>query len=124
MSTILAAFDQRHAAQLALHRLVEEGIARDDIHIEHDLERLKQLGRARRQGDHSVLGSLGRVFADLVRTSVDHHQVDVMTEAVERGATMLVARTPDSALAERAARLLKDAGAFRVGVQPAAAAPH
>lgn len=124
MSTILAAFDQRHAAQLALHRLVHEGVARDDVHIEDDLERLKAVGRARRQGDTSLLGALGRVFADLVRNTVNHHEVDVMTEAVERGAIVLVARTPDAALAERAAKLLKEAGAFSVGVQPAAAAPH
>jgi hypothetical protein len=124
MSTILAAFDDRHAAQVALHRLAHEGIARDDLHIEHDLERLKAVGRARRQGDPSFLAALGQVFADLVRANVDHHHVDVVTEAVERGATVLVARTPDLALAERAATLLKEAGAFSVGVQAAASHPH
>ena len=121
MSTILAAFDSKHAAQMALHRLAHEGIARDDLHIEHDLDRLKAVGRARRQGDTSVLGALGRVFGDLVKLNVDHHHVDVVTEAVERGAVVLVARTPDAALAERARLLLKEAGAFSVGVQAAAA---
>lgn len=125
MTTILAAFDQRHAAQLAVHRLVHEGLAREDVHLEDDLERLREVGRARREGgDASVLGSLGRVFADLVRNSIDHHQLDVVTEAMERGAIVLVARTPDDGLARRAAELLKEAGAFSVGVQPAAAAPH
>ena len=121
MSTILAAFDDRHAAQLALHRLAHEGIARDDLHIEHDLERLRTVGRARRQkGDDSLLGALGRVFGDLVSANVDHHHVDVVTEAMERGAIVLVARTPDQAMAERAAALLKESGAFSVGVQAAA----
>ena len=123
MSTILAAFDDRHAAQMALHRLASEGIARDDLHIEHDLERLKAVRTARKQGDTSVLGSLGRVFGDLVKLNVDHHHVDVVTEAVERGAIVLVARTPDSDLAQRAAALLKEAGAFSVGVQAAAVRP-
>ncbi|TFY99180.1 hypothetical protein EZ313_21655 [Ramlibacter henchirensis] len=121
MSTILAAFDDRHAAQMALHRLAHEGIARDDLHIEHDLERLKAVSRVRRrQADTSVLGALGRVFGDLVKLNVDHHHVDVVTEAVERGAIVLVARTPDSGLADRAAALLKEAGAFSVGVHAAA----
>lgn len=121
MSTILAAFDNRHAAQLALYRLVPEGIPRDDMHIEEDLERLKLVGRARPQADSSVLSALGRVFGDLVKANVDHHHVDVITEAIERGAIVLVARTPDPAIANRAATLLKEAGAFSVGVQAAAA---
>jgi len=125
MSTILAAFDNRHAAQLALYRLVQEGIPRDDLHIEEDLERLKLVGRARpQQGDTSVLGALGRVFGDLVKANVDHHHVDVVTEAIERGAIVLVARTPDQAMADRAAVLLKQAGAFSVGVQAAAVRPR
>ncbi|KQT10671.1 hypothetical protein [Ramlibacter sp. Leaf400] len=124
MSTILAAFDDRHAAQMALHRLAHEGISRDDLHIEHDLERLKTVGRARRQSDPSVLGALGRVFGDLVKLNVDHHHVDVVTEAVERGAIVLVARTADTGLAQRAAALLKEAGAFSVGVQAAAVRPQ
>jgi len=124
MSTILAAFDDRHAAQLALHRLAHEGIARDDLHLEHDLERLKAVNRARRQNDTSFLSALGQVFADLVRANVDHHHIDVVTEAVERGAIVLVARTPDSELAQKAAALLKEAGAFSVGVQAPANRPH
>jgi hypothetical protein len=124
MSTILAAFDDRHAAQMALHQLAAAGIARDDLHLEHDLERLKAVARARRQNDSSVLGSLGRVFGDLVRMNVDHHHVDVVTEAVERGAIVLVARAPDGAIAEKAAALLKQAGAFSVGVQAAASGAH
>jgi hypothetical protein len=121
MSTILAAFDDRHAANMALHRLANEGIARDDLHIEHDLERLRAVGRARpRRGDDSVLGALGRVFGDLVSLNVDHHHMNVVTEALERGAIVLVARTPDQAMADRAAALLKEAGAFSVGVQAAA----
>lgn len=121
MSTILAAFDDRHSAQLALHRLAHEGIPRDDLHIEDDLQRLKAVGRARRGNDSSVLGALGRVFAELVQANVDHHHVDIVTEALERGAIVLVARTADGAAAERAATLLKEAGAFSVGVQAAAA---
>lgn len=124
MSTILAAFDDRHAAQMALHRLAGAGIARDDLHIEHDLERLKAVTRARRNNDTSFLASLGQVFADLVRANIDHHNVDVVTEAVERGATVLVARAPDGAMAEKAAALLKEAGAFSVGVQAAASRAH
>lgn len=124
MPTILAAFDDRHAAQLALHELARHGIARDDIHIEHDLERLKKVERARKEGSEPFLKALGEVFADLVRNTVNHHQLDVITEAMERGATVLVARTPDPGLAERAAVLVREAGAFNVGVQGAAAQPH
>ncbi len=124
MPTILAAFDDRHCAQLALHELARQGIAREDLHIEHDLERLRKVERARKEGNYSFLKALGEVFADLVRNTVNHHQMDVITEAMERGATVLVARTPDAALAERAAALVREAGAFSVGVQGAAAQPQ
>lgn len=120
MTILLAAFDDRHAAQLAVHQLTSAGIARDDIRIEHNLERLQPVARG--VSRESLLTSIGRMFADLVRTNIDHHQLDLVTEAIERGATVLVARAGEGQ-AERAAQLLREAGAFNVGTQ-GAAQPH
>jgi rhodanese-related sulfurtransferase len=119
MTILLAAFDDKHAAQLAVHQLAQAGVARDDIRIEHNLERLRQ--PAAKAPRESVLGSLGRTFGDLVRANIDHHQVDLVTEVVERGATVLVARTAGGTQADRAAQLLREAGAFNVSVQAGAA---
>jgi rhodanese-related sulfurtransferase len=121
MTILLAAFDDRHAAQLAVHQLAATGIPRDDIRIEHNLERLQAAGRP--VTHESLLQSIGRMFADLVRTNIDHHQLDLVTEAIERGATVLVARA-GAGQADRAAQVLKDAGAFNVGVQGGAAQAH
>ena len=119
MSVLLAAFDDRHVAQLAVHQLAGAGVARDDVRIEHNLERLQPHGRG--APADSVLAAVGRMFADLVRTNIDHHQLDLVTEAIERGATVLVARVQAGQL-DRAAQLLRDAGAFSVSAQ--AAQPH
>jgi hypothetical protein len=124
MTTILAAFENGRIAQQALDKLADAGVPRDDLHIESDLARLKHQDRSRSIGNDSVLGSVGRMFADLVRTNVDYHHVDIVTEAMERGATMLVARVTDPALAGQAPAILRAAGAYDVGTQAAAAPLH
>jgi hypothetical protein len=124
MTTILAAFENGRIAHAALEQLAEAGVPRDDVHVESDLARLKGLDRSRTIGNDSVLGSIGRMFADLVRTNVDYHHVDLVTEAMERGATMLVARITDPALAQRAPALLRAAGAYDVGAHASAAPLH
>ena len=124
MTTVLAAFDKRLAADQALERLAKSGIPRDDLHVEHDFERLRNLRSSQRIGNDSVLGTAGRMFADLVRTNVDHHQVDIVTEALERGATVLVARAKDQAHAERVAALLRVEGAYSVATRAPADYPH
>jgi hypothetical protein len=121
MTTILAAFDNEHIAQAAADQLAKAGVPRDDLHIESDLARVKAMDPHKDIGAHSVLGSAGRMFADLVRTNVDHHHVPVVTEALERGATVLVARTTEPSMADTAAALLRAAGAYDVSVQAAAA---
>jgi glutaredoxin-related protein len=124
MTTILAAFENGHIAQKAIKELAKAGVVLDDVHIESDLARLKHLDRSRSIGNDSVLGSVGRMFADLVRTNVDYHHVDIVTEAIERGATMLVARVTDPAVVSRAPALLRQFGAYDVGTQAAAAPLH
>lgn len=120
MSILLAAFDDKHTAQLAVHQLTQAGIARDDIRIEHNLARDRGAAGTK-PPQESVLASLGRTFADLARANIDHHQVDLVTEVVERGATVLVARTAGGALADRAVQLMHEAGAFKVSLQAEAA---
>lgn len=124
MTTILAAFENGHAAQQAIAELAKAGVQFDDVHIESDLARLKHTDRSRSIGNDTVLGSIGRMFADLVRTNVDYHHVDIVTEAMERGATMLVARASDPSVVSRAPALLRKFGAYDVGTQPAAAPLH
>ena len=123
MTTILAAFDNERAAHAAVDQLAEAGVPRDDFHVEGDLVRMKSMSRGEDFGRNSVLGSAGRMFADLIRTNVDHHHVDVITEAIERGATILVARTTEPAFADTITAVLRVAGAYDISVREAASQP-
>ena len=124
MTTVLAAFDKRFAADQAVEQLVKAGVPRDDVHVEHDLERLKGIRTSRRIGNDSVLGSAGRMFADLVQTNVDYHHVDIITEALERGASVLVARGTDASRLEGVVKRLRLEGAYDIAQRAAADMPH
>ena len=124
MTTVLAAFDKRFAADQAVEQLVKAGVPRDDVHVEHDLERLKGVRTSRRIGNDSVLGSAGRMFADIVQTNVDYHHVDIITEALERGASVLVARVTDANRLEGVVKRLRLEGAYDIAQRAAADMPH
>ena len=124
MTTVLAAFEKRIAADQALERLAKSGIPRDDLHVEHDFARLRNMKGSERIGNDSVLGSAGRMFADLVQTNVNHHQLDIVTEALERGATVLVARVTDPAKVDGVVKRLRVEGAYCVATRAAADHPH
>jgi hypothetical protein len=124
MTTVLAAFDKRIAADQALEVLVKSGLPRDDLHVEHDFVRLRNLKGSQRIGNDSVLGSAGRMFADLVQTNVNHHQLDIVTEALERGATVLVARVTDPGRVDGVVARLRVEGAYSVATRAAADHPH
>ncbi|HEY1228593.1 MAG TPA: hypothetical protein VGF26_14850 [Ramlibacter sp.] len=124
MTTVLAAFDKRFAADQAVEQLVKAGVPRDDVHVEHDLERLKGVRTSRRIGNDSVLGSAGRMFADIVQTNVDYHHVDIITEALERGASVLVARVTDASRLEGVVKRLRLEGAYDIAQRAAADMPH
>jgi hypothetical protein len=121
---VLAAFDKRFAADQAVEQLVKAGVPRDDVHVEHDLERLKGVRTSRRIGNDSVLGSAGRMFADIVQTNVDYHHVDIITEALERGASVLVARVTDASRLEGVVKRLRLEGAYDIAQRAAADMPH
>jgi hypothetical protein len=123
MTTVLAAFDKRLAADQALERLAKSGIPRDDLHVEHDFARLRNMKGSDRIGNNSVLGSAGRMFADLVQTNVDHHHLDIVTEALERGATVLVVRLTNPSQVEPMVRRLRAEGAYSVASRAAADHP-
>jgi hypothetical protein len=123
MTTVLAAFDKRIAADQALERLAKSGIPRDDLHVEHDFERLRNIKGSQRMGNDSVLGSAGRMFADLVQTNVNHHQLDIVTEALEHGATVLVARVINPTQVDGLVARLRAEGAYSVATRAAADHP-
>jgi hypothetical protein len=123
MTTVLAAFDKRLAADQALERLAKSGIPRDDLHVEHDFARLRNSKGSERIGNDSVLGSAGRMFADLLQTNIDHHHLDIVTEALERGATVLVVRVTNPTQVDGLVARLRAEGAYSVATRAAAAYP-
>jgi len=121
MTILLAAFDDHAAAQGALERLVQSGFDRSDLHLEQDLQRLRPGGGLVPEKHEGVLGSLGRVFGDLVQANIDTQAQDLVRAATERGGTVLLARCNDAGRAGQAADLLRAAGAYNVSTGPVTA---
>lgn len=121
MTAILAAFDHRQLAARAMQRLADAGIPRDRMHCEHELEHL-HARRPQPVGNDSVLGSFGRLFADLVQTNIDPRNADLISQAVQRGACVLAVQA-DASQADAAAAVMRACGAFNVSVQAGTAAP-
>lgn len=122
MTTLIAAFADQPAARGGLEELARAGVPREELFLENEPDRLRALHDRVPEHRESVLGSLGRVFGDLVQANIDPRTADPLSEALQRGGSVLVARV-DAARADELADRLRSAGAFNV-VAYAAAPSH
>ncbi|HYF19772.1 MAG TPA: hypothetical protein VEA40_18030 [Ramlibacter sp.] len=121
MTTLIAAFPDHGTAQAALEQLARAGVAREELFLEHERDRISAMHDRVPEQRESVLGSLGRVFGDLVQANVDPRTADPVSEALQRGGSVLIARV-HAARADAFAEQLRAAGAFNVASYAAAGA--
>jgi hypothetical protein len=121
MQTVISSFATRHAARRAIDRLVEIGIRRDDIHLEHGMAAAEAdappMDKATWDGmereiamDRNVLESVGHFFSSLFGQDNPSGQVASYSQAVEQGGCVLVLEAPDREIAQRAQSILHELG--------------
>ncbi|MRW84557.1 hypothetical protein GJ698_10710 [Pseudoduganella sp. FT26W] len=101
--TLAAVFETRAEANLARDELVHNGFDRDSIQI-HDSGSVA--GTARIDDDESILGSVKKMFSDMLGR--DHADQHVYAEALNRGHTVLALDTATLEESERAADIIED----------------
>ena len=129
MQTLISAFDDTAAARRAVDKLVQSGIAREDIHLqEPDAEPARAVDPVDREVgertmasaerevavDRDVLTALGHFFVSIL--GKDHHPRHAKTysEAVRRGHPVVIVDARNDEEAEHAATMLHHLGAINV----------
>lgn len=98
MHTVISNFQDPGRARQSVDRLVEIGVRRGDIHIEH-----------RELQSHSALENFGAFFVSLLGQDL-HDEAQGYTRAVEGGLHVLVLDALYALQAERASALLDEMG--------------
>ena len=130
MQTLISAFDDLAAARRAVEKLVQSGVAREDVHlqepppaepfrgvdpVDRELgERTMASAEREVAVDRDVLTAIGHFFVSIL--GKDHHPRHARTysEAVRRGHPVVVVDTRTDEEAEHAATLLHQVGAINV----------
>jgi uncharacterized protein (TIGR02271 family) len=122
MQTVISVFETPQQAQRTLDRLVQEGIDRDNVHVEQGQTTSmsdSSTTTARAQDadeDRGVLSSIGHFFASLFGQDDDNgaRQAGVYSEAVRRGSSVVVVDVIDEQEAERVTVVMHELGAIDV----------
>ena len=118
MQTIIRIFEDRHAAQLAVNRLLDAGFQREDVHLEEAAALANTAlpssrsawERAQTGPERSILSSLGRFLASLFGEDPPSGYVDRYTEAIWHGHPVIVVDATDQEAANRASSMLSELG--------------
>jgi uncharacterized protein (TIGR02271 family) len=120
MQTVIGAFEDRDAAQRAVERLVDAGFDRDDVHVQEGASTSTtgatsaSGGADRADDEHGMMASIRHFFASVFGEDSPAGHSGVYSEAVHRGASVVVVDAQDDERAERAASLLHELGAIDV----------
>jgi len=109
MHTVIAAFDDRQAAQRALERLIESGFSRDMVHLQaRDDAWSDTADRTTSTADesHGFFDGIRRFFADLFGADEAEGDSGRYAESIRRGGTVLIVDAVDETEADRARGLL------------------
>lgn len=100
MHTVISAFQDKGQAERSVDRLVELGIRRGDVHIEH-----------RGASRDSALANFGAFFVSLLgQDAPGGRHADHYARAVEHGRYVVVADAMDEVQAQRASEILGEMG--------------
>jgi len=123
MHTVLSAFDGRDAARLAADRLVQEGFAREDVHLrardegedaQDDRISSRTIASPEREvaiGRHAM-SALDHFFDHMLGRGEHAAHAHTYSEAVRRGGTVVVVDAASQEQADKDAAILQDAGAY------------
>jgi len=120
MQTLISAFEDRLAAERAIHNLVKAGFARDNIRL--------YPGGADGEGDFAedrergVFSSIGHFFVSVFGQDAPDRDAERFSEVARRGNPILVATVSNEGEAERASAILDEAGATDIWARPNVAA--
>lgn len=124
MHTVLSAFDDRRAARQAVERLVQEGLPREDVHLEGgdgaeqdaDSVSRRTIASPEREiaiGPHAM-SAMNYFFDHLLGRAGHATHASVYSEAVRRGSTVIVVDAASEQDADKAARIMHEAGAYDI----------
>ena len=124
MQTVICAFEDQGRADQAVERLVQSGVARQDVHVEHTRATAEGPGTTRGGlagapgEDRGVLSSFGHFFASLLGRDNPSGRVDTYSQHVHRGGYVVVVDADDDAQAQRARALLQELQGSDLDVLP------
>lgn len=119
MHTVISAFGDRAAAQMAMDRLAQDGFSRLDMHLEHreahgdgtPLSRDQWAGMEREVAvGRNALRNFGAFFASLFGADDSGGHVDTYSQHVDRGGFVLVIDAHDALTAQRCNAVLREMG--------------
>jgi hypothetical protein len=116
MQTVISVFEDRPAAQRAVDRLLYEGFAADDVHLQPAAAEANMAAahRAETGRDHGVLSSIGHFFASVFDQERPSGYPERYAEAVRRGHPVVVVDAQNPADAQRAYHIAHELGAFDI----------
>jgi uncharacterized protein (TIGR02271 family) len=115
--TLVAVFDNRNDAQLALDDLVASGFARGEVRLsEGDTGQAPQAGASGEQPDTGFASGLKNFFSDLFGTERSEH-ARMYAEAVSRGHAVLTLVASSEPEVERAADIVERYGPIDIDEQ-------
>ena len=124
MHTVLSAFDDSRAARRAVERLLQEGLAREDVHVEGadgadqeaDSVSRRTIASPEREiaiGPHAM-SAMNHFFDHLLGRAGHEAHASVYAEAVRRGSPVVVVDAATEQDAEKAARIMHESGAYDI----------
>ncbi len=124
MHTVLSAFDDSGVARQAVERLLQEGLPREDVHLEGgdgadqdgDSVSRRTIASPEREiaiGPHAM-SAMNYFFDHLLGRAGHATHATLYSEAVRRGSTVVVVDAASEQDADKAARIMHESGAYDI----------
>lgn len=124
MHTVLSAFDDSRVARQAVERLVQEGLPREDVHLEagdgddQDADSVSRRTIASPEREIAIgpraMSTMNYVFDHLLGRAGHATHATLYSEAVRRGSSVVVVDVASEEDADKAARIMHESGAYDI----------